>query len=268
MSIFDKPASGASTVSVAKPHGRPVLRDGPGLGSVDASQGARAFGRRSQLSKVALLPVVFFVGCAAERVLEVPPARAGSSPTRWEYVCRELCGDAEAQKTANAMGAAGFEFAGAASPAGGAADPPAPTWCFKRALPGFADDLVGERAHINHGLSAIGIPADNRTSRPKSWCAGRPRRSLVMLLGEACQGQNEPPAKDPSTVHDWHSIGPHVMVVLPDNDVAAFQGVNEDLSNAGDYVTSLNHSKSLLWVIPVAGAGERIRAYRPEGAAR
>jgi hypothetical protein len=84
-----------------------------------------------------------------------------------------------------------------------------------------------------------------------------------MLLGEARQGQNVPPAKDPSTVRDWYYVGPHVMVVLPDNDMDAFRSSNEDLTKDGDYVTSLNHSKSLLWVIPVAGAGERIRAYRP-----
>jgi hypothetical protein len=84
-----------------------------------------------------------------------------------------------------------------------------------------------------------------------------------MLLGEARQGQNVPPAKDPSTVKDWYYVGPHVMVVLPDNDMEAFKGMNEDLSKDGQYITSLNHSKSLLWVIPVAKAGERIQAYRP-----
>jgi len=89
-----------------------------------------------------------------------------------------------------------------------------------------------------------------------------------MLLGEARQGQNVPPAKDPSTVHDWYYVGPHVMVVLPDNDMDAFRGLNEDLSKDGEYVTSLNQSKSFLWVIPVARAGERIQAYRPGAASR
>jgi hypothetical protein len=84
-----------------------------------------------------------------------------------------------------------------------------------------------------------------------------------MLLGEARQGQNVPPAKDPSTVRDWYYIGPHAMVVLPDNDMDALKGINEDLSKDGAYVTSLNHSKSLLWVIPVAKGGERIQAFRP-----
>jgi hypothetical protein len=89
-----------------------------------------------------------------------------------------------------------------------------------------------------------------------------------MLLGEARQGQNAPPAKDPSTVRDWYYIGPHVMIVLPDGDMDAFRGVNEDLSKDGDYVTSLNRSKSLLWAIPVARGGERIKAYRPHATAR
>ena len=84
-----------------------------------------------------------------------------------------------------------------------------------------------------------------------------------MLLGEAREGQNVPPAKDPSTVHDWYYIGPHVMVVLPDADMDAFRGANEDLSKDGDYVTSLNGSKSLMWIVPVARAGDRITEYRP-----
>ena len=84
-----------------------------------------------------------------------------------------------------------------------------------------------------------------------------------MLLGEARQGQNVPPAKDPSAVNDWYYVGPHVMVVLPDDDMEALKGINEDPSKGGPYITSLNHSKSLLWVIPVAKAGEGIQPYRP-----
>ena len=82
-----------------------------------------------------------------------------------------------------------------------------------------------------------------------------------MLLGEARQGQNVPPAKDPSMVKDWYYVGPHVMIVLPDDAMEAFKGMNEDLSKDGPYITSLNQSTSLLWVIPVAKAGERIQAY-------
>jgi hypothetical protein len=68
-----------------------------------------------------------------------------------------------------------------------------------------------------------------------------------MLVGEARQGQNVPPAKDASTVKDWYYIGPHVM--------------------EGQYITSLNGSKSLLWVIPVARARERLQTYRPTASA-
>jgi hypothetical protein len=96
---------------------------------------------------------------------------------------------------------------------------------------------------------------------------GKPNINRVglsyMLLGEARQGQNVPPAKDPSTVRDWYYIGPHVMVVLPDKDMEALKGITEDLSQDGQYVTSLNHSKSLLWVIPVAKPKERIQPLRP-----
>jgi len=54
------------------------------------------------------------------------------------------------------------------------------------------------------------------------------------------------------------------MIVLPDEDMDALKGINEDLSQDGHYITSLNRSKSLLWVIPVARAGERIQTYRPK----
>jgi hypothetical protein len=83
-----------------------------------------------------------------------------------------------------------------------------------------------------------------------------------MLLGEAREGQNVLPAKDPSTVKDWYYVGPHVMVVLPDQDMEALKGMNEDLSKDGQYITFLNHSKSFLWVIPVASARQTIQVYR------
>jgi len=84
-----------------------------------------------------------------------------------------------------------------------------------------------------------------------------------MLLGEARQGQNVPGAKDPSKVKEWFYIGPHIMIVLPDSDMAALQGINQDLSQDGAYVTSINNSPSLLWVIPVGKKGERIKSYPP-----
>jgi hypothetical protein len=84
-----------------------------------------------------------------------------------------------------------------------------------------------------------------------------------MLLGEARQGQNVPGAKDPSKVKEWFYIGPHIMIVLPDSDMAALRGINRDLSQDGAYVTSINNSPSLLWVIPVGKKGERIKSYPP-----
>jgi hypothetical protein len=38
-----------------------------------------------------------------------------------------------------------------------------------------------------------------------------------MLLGEARQGQDATPAKEPSQVKEWFYVGPHIMVVLPDS---------------------------------------------------
>ena|GEM_PF-632606 len=86
-----------------------------------------------------------------------------------------------------------------------------------------------------------------------------------MLLGEARQGQNTPPAKDPAQVKEWYYVGPHVMIVLPDSAKEAFRGINTDLSKNEQYVTLLNPSthSTPLWVIPVANFGERIRGERP-----
>jgi len=86
-----------------------------------------------------------------------------------------------------------------------------------------------------------------------------------MLLGEARQGQNTPPAKDPAQVKEWFYIGPHVMIVLPDSAKEALRGINTDLSKNEAYVTLLNPSahSTPLWVIPIAKSGERIRGERP-----
>jgi hypothetical protein len=82
----------------------------------------------SQVSKVALFLVVFFLGCAAERLV-VPPARAGAPSTRWEYVCRTERGDEDVTTMANEFGAQGWELTAAGTKAYEA------TWCFKRPLP-------------------------------------------------------------------------------------------------------------------------------------
>ena len=83
-----------------------------------------------------------------------------------------------------------------------------------------------------------------------------------MLMGEARQGQNAPPAKNPSDVKEWFYVGPHIMIVLPDTARDALRGINQDLSNNQPYVTFLgpSHDSTPLWVIPVAQGGERIKA--------
>jgi hypothetical protein len=86
-----------------------------------------------------------------------------------------------------------------------------------------------------------------------------------MLMGEARQGQNVPPAKNPAEVKEWFYIGPHVMIVLPDSAKEALRGINTDLSKNELYVTQLNPSadSTPLWVIPVAKSGGRIPSERP-----
>lgn len=80
----------------------------------------------------------FLLGCAATQIapLVVPPARAGTSPQRWEYVCKAAAsfGDADVGKftaVANAFGREGWEM----TAAGGANTLGTVTWCFKRPLP-------------------------------------------------------------------------------------------------------------------------------------
>jgi hypothetical protein len=82
-----------------------------------------------------------------------------------------------------------------------------------------------------------------------------------MLMGEARQGQNASPAKDPSQVKEWFYVGPHIMVVLPDSAKDALQGINQDLSNNQPYTTLLSsaHVATPLWVVPVAKGGDRIK---------
>jgi hypothetical protein len=80
-----------------------------------------------------IIAIVFIVGCATGGVaaqLVVPPVRAGTSPTRWEYQCPVVDKDAVAS-TVNRLGAEGWELVSIA-----------PTqWrseimsCAKRALP-------------------------------------------------------------------------------------------------------------------------------------
>jgi hypothetical protein len=76
------------------------------------------------------LLVVFFAGCAAERLLVVPPAHAGTAPERWEYFCTHKWDDDRVTQMANEAGQKGWEMAGV-----GASGNVDPIWCFKRPLP-------------------------------------------------------------------------------------------------------------------------------------
>ena len=85
-----------------------------------------------------IIALVFVVGCATGGVaaqLVVPPVRAGTSPTRWEYKCAHAEFDADGGVTAklNKLGAEGWELVSMAPH--GAAYVTAYTLCTKRALP-------------------------------------------------------------------------------------------------------------------------------------
>jgi hypothetical protein len=63
-----------------------------------------------------IIAIVFVIGCATGGVaaqLVVPPVRAGTSPTRWEYQCAEAGFIADGTLTAklNQLGAEGWELA-------------------------------------------------------------------------------------------------------------------------------------------------------------
>ncbi len=88
----------------------------------------------SQAKKVALLLGVFFFGCAAERLVVVPPARAGTNPTRWEHVCKFVdLDEAKATTTTNQYGEQGWELVTVAT-LEGRGNTNAALWCFKRPL--------------------------------------------------------------------------------------------------------------------------------------
>jgi hypothetical protein len=82
-------------------------------------------------NSVAVLLLGIIVGCAAERVLTVPPAHAGTTPQRWEYACIDGLQPDPVAKAANQFGQQGWEMVTAS----GAWANYAPTWCFKRPLP-------------------------------------------------------------------------------------------------------------------------------------
>jgi hypothetical protein len=86
--------------------------------------------------------IVFLIGCATGGVasqLAVPPARAGTTPTRWEYLCQE--GADKLVTALNRAGAEGWELTAmipmlqSRSAVGGELHVDLIVTCFKRALP-------------------------------------------------------------------------------------------------------------------------------------
>jgi len=77
------------------------------------------------------LTITFLVGCITAHVasdLVVPPARAGTSPQKWEFMCVRDTDLSRIQNIANKAGSEGWDMASAA---GGVVM----IWCFKRPLP-------------------------------------------------------------------------------------------------------------------------------------
>lgn len=88
-----------------------------------------------QTQSVAVLLLGIIVGCAAERILVVPPARAGTTPQRWEYSCESAIQGITAM--ANRYGQEGWELTAAAGYGAGLglSQEEKMVWCFKRPLP-------------------------------------------------------------------------------------------------------------------------------------
>lgn len=66
------------------------------------------------MNRPVLTALVFVIGCAAGGVvsqLAVPPVRAGTNPTRWEYSCTYA--KEKIDETLNASGAQGWELVSA-----------------------------------------------------------------------------------------------------------------------------------------------------------
>jgi len=78
----------------------------------------------NKITVSALLVAAFALGCATA-TLVVPPVRAGTSPTRWEYHCIARAHLEDLQEDSSKLGVQGWEMA--------AGD--GNHWCFKRPLP-------------------------------------------------------------------------------------------------------------------------------------
>jgi hypothetical protein len=90
-----------------------------------------------------VIGIVFVLGCATGGVASqfvIPPVRAGTAPTRWEYHCLRVDGGGRVTATLNKMGAEGWELAGVApahhsfSTAFSGSDVEMFMFCAKRAL--------------------------------------------------------------------------------------------------------------------------------------
>jgi hypothetical protein len=83
---------------------------------------------RNTIATISLALVAFVFGCVTE-ALVVPPVRANTTATRWEFKCIHDHFDPEEDGVANRLGAQGWELVGA----NGGNN--VPYWCFKRPLP-------------------------------------------------------------------------------------------------------------------------------------
>lgn len=84
------------------------------------------------------LALVFIVGCATGGVaaqLVVPPVRAGTAPTRWEYHCDDEGTTEKLTEALNEAGAAGWELAGLTTDHKADLGSFKHMYCTKRALP-------------------------------------------------------------------------------------------------------------------------------------
>lgn len=77
--------------------------------------------RYTRLAIAAIASIAFAIGCVTEALI-VPPVRAGTNPTRWEYKCLVAM---DPEEDGNKLGMQGWELAAVT---GG-------RWCFKRPLP-------------------------------------------------------------------------------------------------------------------------------------
>jgi hypothetical protein len=96
------------------------------------------------MKRPVLTPLVFVIGCAAGGVasqMVIPPARAGTNPTRWEYLCSNV--KQNVPETLAESGKQGWEMVSAfpshyeEGTGGFPRDLKADAYgfCFKRALP-------------------------------------------------------------------------------------------------------------------------------------